>query len=289
METFEEGEQAEGDRHVKKLPQLRRLRRPTSTAPRSRSTTRESAGRSTWRSAAGPDQGVQDPGADQLHPLGDPRRRVRDVARGVLKLPGYRADKNEDIADAKKLLAEAGLPTASRGSSPGGLGGAARRDPGAGLPGAAQADAQHRGEDQHRRAGGLIRGAEARQLRPRARHARTPPVRHRPAGNVYFKTRRIPELDRLTPTRSSTSCCRRRTPRTTRRKRAKLFREMEDLLDQEPPWHDRLHLPPADVAHTVKGLALDRRVRRCGGDRHRLGGVVRSRRERRTAIGEGPA
>ena len=81
-------------------------------------------------------------------------------------LPGYRADKTADLAEAKKLMAAAGVADGDQERRLRvGLGRAPRRDPGARLPGRAAAHARHRDQDPRDGAGAPHRGAEEGHLR----------------------------------------------------------------------------------------------------------------------------
>ncbi|HET8999346.1 MAG TPA: ABC transporter substrate-binding protein [bacterium] len=180
----------------------------------------------------------------------------------ILKLPGYRADKSADIPTAKKLLAEAGYGDGIKG-----------------VDLLVASVAPHSEilapafQEQLKRTLNIeakIRVAERAVL-----------VQEQAAGNYgvvidtpghllsdivplaadYFKTGGSrnwagfsdPRFDRLLAQVDS---------ETNPTARAKLIREMEDLLDQEPPWvmiGYTFHLPM--WRNKTKGLALDRRVR----------------------------
>ncbi len=180
----------------------------------------------------------------------------------ILKLPGYRADKSADVPTAKKLLAEAGYPDGIKG-----------------VDLLVASVAPHSEilapafQEQLKRTLNIeakIRVAERAVL-----------VQEQAAGNYgvvidtpghllsdivplasdYFKTGGSrnwagfanPRFDRLLAQVDS---------ETDSGARAKLIREMEDLLDQEPPWvmiGYTFHLPM--WRNKTKGLALDRRVR----------------------------
>lgn len=182
----------------------------------------------------------------------------RDV---IATLPGYRPDKTQDIADAKKLLADAGFPD--------------------GIPGvellcatvAPQAEILAPGiQDQLKRALNIdikIRTEERSLLVEDEKAGKftlvldTPsgPISDfSPIGNTYFKTGGSqnfggysnPKFDALLKQSDAELD-------TTKRKA--LLDQIQDLLDQDPPWlfigyTDHLIMWRANV----KGLALDKRV-----------------------------
>ena len=182
----------------------------------------------------------------------------RDI---IATLPGYRADKTQDLADAKKLLADAGFPD--------------------GIPGvellcatvAPQAEILAPGiQDQLKRALNIdikIRVAERSLLVEDEKAGKftlvldTPsgPISDfSPIGNTYFKTGGSqnfggysnPKFDALLKQSDA---------ELDQTKRKALMDQMQDMLDQDPPW---LFIGYTDHLimwrTTVKGLALDKRV-----------------------------
>lgn len=179
----------------------------------------------------------------------------------IAKLPGYRPDKTQDVADAKKLLADAGFPN--------------------GIPGvellcasvAAHAEIMAPAiQDQLKRTLGIeikIRVAERSLLVEDEKAGRftlvldTPggPISDfSPVGNTYYKTGGSqnfggysnPKFDELLKQSDS---------ELDDTKRHALLNQIQDLLDQDPPWlfigyTDHLLMWRANV----KGLALDKRV-----------------------------
>jgi peptide/nickel transport system substrate-binding protein len=183
-------------------------------------------------------------------------------AEEVLKLPGYRADKSQDIAAARKLLADAGQ---------------ADRIKGVDLLVASVAPHSEilapAFQEQLKRTLNIeakIRIAERAVLVQEQQRGNYDLVIDTPGhllsdivplANVYFKTGGSRNwtgfadhrFDRLLAQVDSES---------DPAKRAKGIRDMEDLLDQAPPWFIigyTFHLPMWRTR--VKGLALDRRDR----------------------------
>jgi len=180
----------------------------------------------------------------------------------VLKLPGYRADKSADVAAAKTLLAEAGYPDGIKGVD---LLSASVAPHAEILAPAFQEqlkrtlniEAKIRVAEravlvQEQLAGnyGLVIDTPGHLLSDIV-----------PLANDYFKTGGSrnwagfsnPKFDGLLLLADS---------ETDPAKRGRLIRQMEDLLDQEPPWvmlGYTFHLPL--WRNGVRGLALDRRVR----------------------------
>ena len=179
----------------------------------------------------------------------------------IAKLPGYRPDKTQDIADAKKLLTDAGFPN--------------------GIPGVellCASVAPHAEimapaiQDQLKRALGIeikIRVAERSLLVEDEKAGRftlvldtpgSPISDFSPVGNSYFKTGAAqnfggysnPKFDDLLKQFDA---------ELDTAKRKALSDQIQDLLDQDPPWlfigyTDHLIMWRANV----KGLALDKRV-----------------------------
>lgn len=179
----------------------------------------------------------------------------------IATLPGYRADKTQDIADAKKLLADAGFPD--------------------GIPGvellcatvAPQAEILAPGiQDQLKRALNIdikIRVAERSLLVEDEKAGKftlvldTPggPVSDfSPIGNTYFKTGGSQNFGGYSNT-TFDGLLKQADAELDQTKRKALMDQMQDLLDQDPPWlfigyTDHLIMWRANV----KGLALDKRV-----------------------------
>jgi oligopeptide transport system substrate-binding protein len=180
----------------------------------------------------------------------------------VLKLPGYRADKSQDIPAARKLLADAGLTDKIKGVDL--------------LVASVAPHAEILApafQEQLKRTLNIeakIRIAERAVLVQEQQRGNYDLVIDTPGhllsdivplANVYFKSGGSrnwtgyadPRFDRLLAQVDS---------ETDATKRGKLIRDMEDLLDQEPPWYMigyTFHLPMWRTR--VKGLALDRRER----------------------------
>jgi peptide/nickel transport system substrate-binding protein len=183
-------------------------------------------------------------------------------AEEVLKLPGYRADKSQDIAAAKQLLAEAGLTDKIKGVDL--------------LVASVAPHAEILApafQEQLKRILNIevkIRIAERAVLVQEQQRGNYDLVIDTPGhllsdivplANVYFKSGGSrnwtgfadPKFDRLLAQADSEN---------DPVKRAKLIRDMEDLLDQAPPWYMigyTFHLPM--WRNRAKGLALDRRDR----------------------------
>jgi peptide/nickel transport system substrate-binding protein len=183
-------------------------------------------------------------------------------AEEVLKLPGYRADKSQDIAAAKQLLAEAGLTDKIKGVDL--------------LVASVAPHAEILApafQEQLKRILNIevkIRIAERAVLVQEQQRGNYDLVIDTPGhllsdivplANVYFKSGGSrnwtgfadPKFDRLLAQADSEN---------DPAKRAKLIRDMEDLLDQAPPWYMigyTFHLPM--WRNRAKGLALDRRDR----------------------------
>jgi peptide/nickel transport system substrate-binding protein len=183
-------------------------------------------------------------------------------AEEVLKLPGYRADKSQDIPAARKLLADAGQTDRIKGVDL--------------LVASVAPHAEILApafQEQLKRTLNIeakIRIAERAVLVQEQQRGNYDLVIDTPGhllsdivplANVYFKSGGSrnwtgyanPKFDRLLAQVDS---------ETDAGKRAKLIRDMEDLLDQEPPWYMlgyTFHLPMWRTR--VKGLALDRRDR----------------------------
>ncbi len=179
----------------------------------------------------------------------------------IATLPGYRADKTQDIADAKKLLADAGFPD--------------------GIPGvellcatvAPQAEILAPGiQDQLKRALNIdikIRVAERSLLVEDEKAGKftlvldTPggPVSDfSPIGNTYFKTGGSQNFGGYSNT-TFDGLLKQADAELDQTRRKALIEQMQDLLDQDPPWlfigyTDHLIMWRANV----KGLALDKRV-----------------------------
>ncbi len=180
----------------------------------------------------------------------------------ILKLPGYRADKSQDVPAARKLLAEAGYADGIKG-----------------VDLLVASVAPHSEilapafQDQLKRTLNIeakIRVAERALLVQEQQQGNYGFVIDTPGhllsdivplASDYFKTGGSrnwakfsdPNFDRLLAQADS---------ETDSGRRARLIRQMEDLLDQEPPWvmiGYTFHLPM--WRNGVKGLALDRRVR----------------------------
>jgi peptide/nickel transport system substrate-binding protein len=183
-------------------------------------------------------------------------------AEDILKLPGYRADKSQDIPAARKLLADAGYG-----------------DKGRVLDLLVASVAPHAEilapafQEQLKRTLGIeakIRVAERAVLVQEQQSGNYDLVIDTPGhllsdvvplANVYFKTG---------GSRNSTGFADPRFDRLLTQvdgeadpgRRGKLVRELEDLLDQEPPWYMvgyTFHLPM--WRNRVKGLGLDQRER----------------------------
>jgi len=179
----------------------------------------------------------------------------------IATLPGYRADKTQDIADAKKLLADAGFPD--------------------GIPGvellcatvAPQAEILAPGiQDQLKRTLNIdikIRVAERSLLVEDEKAGKftlvldTPsgPISDfSPIGNTYFKTGGSQNFGGYSNTKFD-ALLKQSDAELDQAKRKAMMDQMQDLLDQDPPWlfigyTDHLLMWRANV----KGLALDKRV-----------------------------
>lgn len=179
----------------------------------------------------------------------------------IATLPGYRADKTQDIADAKKLLADAGFPNGIQGVEL----------LSASVPPHAEIMAPGI-QDQLKRALNIdvkIRVAERSLLVEDEKAGRftlvldTPggPISDfSPIGNTYFKTGGSqnfgsysnPKFDDLL-TKADVEI--------DPAKRRDLLNQMQDLLDQDPPWLFIGYTDHLLMWHSyVKGLALDKRV-----------------------------
>ncbi len=183
-------------------------------------------------------------------------------AAQILTLPGYRADKSADVPAAKKLLAEAGYADGIKG-----------------VDLLAASVAPHSEilapafQEQLKRTLNIeakIRVAERAVLVQEQQAGNYGLVIDTPGhllsdivplANDYFKTGgsrnwagfSAPKFDSLLAQVDS---------ETDQARRARLIRQMEDRLDQEPPWvmiGYTFHLPL--WRNGVRGLALDRRVR----------------------------
>ncbi|MDQ6602883.1 MAG: ABC transporter substrate-binding protein [Chloroflexota bacterium] len=179
----------------------------------------------------------------------------------IAKLPGYRADKAQDIADAKKLLADAGFPNGIQGvdflvaSLP----------PHAEVLGPAV-------QDQLKQALGVetkIRVQERAFLVEDEKKGNFTLVLDTPGGpiadvsplaNAYLKTGGSqnyggysnPKVDDL---------LKRSDAEQDRTKRADLLNQLQDALDQDPPWFFIGYTTQLPMWHTyVKGLALEQRI-----------------------------
>lgn len=179
----------------------------------------------------------------------------------IATLPGYRADKTQDIADAKKLLADAGFAN--------------------GIPGvellcatvAPQAEILAPAiQDQLKRALNIeikIRLAE-RSLLVEDEKARNftlvldtpsgPISDFSPIGNTYFKTGGSQNFGGYSNAKFD-DLLKQADAELDQTKRKALLDQIQDLLDQDPPWlfigyTDHLIMWRANV----KGLALDKRV-----------------------------
>jgi ABC-type transport system substrate-binding protein len=179
----------------------------------------------------------------------------------IATLPGYRPDKTQDIADARKLLADAGYPN--------------------GIPGVELLSASvppHAEvmspaiQDQLKTALGIevnIRVAERSLLVEDEKAGRftlvldTPggPISDfSPLGNTYFKTGGSQNYGSYTNPKFD-DLLKQSDRELDSAKRRALLDQIQDLLDQDPPWlfigfTDHLLLWRANV----KGLALDKRV-----------------------------
>ncbi|HEY8596813.1 MAG TPA: ABC transporter substrate-binding protein, partial [Thermomicrobiales bacterium] len=179
----------------------------------------------------------------------------------IAKLPGYRPDKTQDVAEAKKLLTEAGFPN--------------------GIPGVellCASVAPHAEimapaiQDQLKRALGIeikIRVAERSLLVEDEKAGRftlvldTPggPISDfSPIGNTYFKTGGSQNFGGYSNTKFD-DLLKQADAELDDTKRRALLNQIQDLLDQDPPWlfigyTDHLIMWRANV----KGMALDKRV-----------------------------
>ncbi len=179
----------------------------------------------------------------------------------IAKLPGYRPDKTQDLADAKKLLTEAGFPN--------------------GIPGvellcasvAAHAEIMAPAiQDQLKRALGIeikIRVAERSLLVEDEKAGRFTLVLDTPGGpisdispiaNTYFKTGGSQNFGAYSNAKFD-DALKQADAELDNTKRRALIDQLQDLLDQDPPWlfigyTDHLLMWRA----YLKGLALDKRV-----------------------------
>jgi len=179
----------------------------------------------------------------------------------IAKLPGYRPDKTQDVANAKKLLTDAGFPN--------------------GIPGVellCASVAPHAEimapaiQDQLKRALGIevkIRVAERSLLVEDEKAGRftlvldTPggPISDfSPIGNTYFKTGGSQNFGGYSNTKFD-DLLKQADAELDDTKRRALLNQIQDLLDQDPPWlfigyTDHLLMWRANL----KGMALDKRV-----------------------------
>jgi peptide/nickel transport system substrate-binding protein len=179
----------------------------------------------------------------------------------IATLPGYRPDKTQDVADAKKLLADAGFPNGIQGVEL----------LSASVPPHAEVMSPAI-QDQLKRALNIdvkIRVAERSLLVEDQKAGRFtlvldtpggPIADFSPIGNTYFKTGGSqnyggysnPKFDDL---------LKKSDVETDPAKRRDLLNQIQDALDQDPPWlfiGYTDHLPMWRAY--VKGLALDKRV-----------------------------
>lgn len=178
----------------------------------------------------------------------------------ILTLPGWRVDKTQDIADAKRLLADAGLANGFQAELL-----AATVAPHAEIMAPAI-------QDQLKRALGIdlkIRLAERSLLVEDEKAGRFTLVLDTPGGpisdfspiaNTYFKTGGSQNFGGYTNAKFD-DLLKQSDNEIDPTKRRALLDQMQDLLDQDPPWlfigyTDHLIMWRANV----KGLALDKRV-----------------------------
>ncbi|MDQ2786804.1 MAG: ABC transporter substrate-binding protein [Chloroflexota bacterium] len=178
----------------------------------------------------------------------------------IATLPGYRPDKTQDIADAKKLLADAGFPNGIQGVEL----------LSASVPAHAEIMAPAI-QDQLKQALNIdikIRVSERSLLVEDEKAGRFtlvldtpsgPIADFSPIGNTYFKTGGSqnfggysnPKFDDLLKQSDS---------EIDPTKRRDLLNQIQDLLDQDPPWLFIGYTDHLLIWHSyVKGLALDKR------------------------------
>ena len=178
----------------------------------------------------------------------------------ILTLPGWRVDKTQDLADAKKLLADAGLANGFPAELL-----AATVAPHAEIMAPAI-------QDQLRRALGIdlkIRVAERSLLVEDQKAGRFTLVLDTPGGpisdfspiaNSYFKTGGAQNFGGYSNAKFD-DLLKQSDNEIDPKKRGALLDQMQDLLDQDPPW---LFIGYTDHLimwrSYVKGLALDKRV-----------------------------
>ncbi len=179
----------------------------------------------------------------------------------IATLPGYRADKTQDIADAKKLLADAGFPN--------------------GIPGvdflvaSLPAHAEVLGpavQDQLKQALGIetkIRVQERAFLVEDEKKGNFTLVLDTPGGpiadisplaNAYLKTGGSQNYGGYSNAKVD-DLLKRSDAEQDRAKRADLLNQLQDALDQDPPWFFIGYTTQLPMWHTyVKGLALEQRI-----------------------------
>ncbi|MGI8688783.1 MAG: ABC transporter substrate-binding protein [Thermomicrobiales bacterium] len=179
----------------------------------------------------------------------------------IATLPGYRADKTQDIADAKKLLADAGFPNGIQGVEL----------LSASVPPHAEIMAPGI-QDQLKRALNIdvkIRVAERSLLVEDEKAGRftlvldTPggPISDfSPIGNTYFKTGGSQNFGSYSNPKFDDLLAK-ADVEIDPAKRRDLLNQIQDLLDQDPPWLFIGYTDHLLMWHSyVKGLALDKRV-----------------------------
>jgi ABC-type transport system substrate-binding protein len=180
----------------------------------------------------------------------------------VVKLPGYRADKSEDVAAAKKLLAEAGYPEGLQGIDF--L--SATVAPHAQI----MAPAVQASLKASLNIDSTIRAVERAVLNDEQKTGKYDlcvntigyPLYDPTLGWIdYFMTKGPANLSQYSNPKIDTML-KQLDAEVDSAKRKTLMGEIETLLDQEPPWltigfTDHLHMWRAHI----KGLSLDKRVR----------------------------